>query len=124
MLVRIELYRIGLLDKTIIEDKVAKILDKLKSKIDFSFMTYSLCHGIASIIELMISIQLISENKSDCKEILDNLIVEEMSNFRNGYGNNVDIDSFMNGRMGKIYAVLRTCLPKIPSFPLLKFNVY
>lgn len=123
LLARIELYKIGFLEKSTIINKLDKLIDQLKIGLDFSSMTYSLCHGIASLIELMISVKSIDYRKEDCREIIDILIKEELKNSRNGYGDKIDIDSFMNGKLGKLCGIVRTYEPWIPSFTLLKYDV-
>lgn len=122
LLARVELYNQGIINKESIYDKVDRLIDLLNTDLDFSNMTYSLCHGIASIIELMLSIKSFSSRKEECKDIIDKLVEEEINNYKNGYGDRIDIDSLMNGKMGKLYSLLRVNDVSIPSFTLLKFS--
>ena len=122
LLVRLELYRLGLVEKSTLVEKIDKLIDQVKAGFDFSSMTYSLCHGIASLIELFVEIEAINYRKEEIRQILDKLIVEELKNSRNGYGDKIDIDSFMVGKLGKSYAIIRTFKPELPSFTLLKFD--
>lgn len=122
LLARVKLYKNGLISKKNIEHKLHQLIERILNKdLDFKKMNYSLCHGLGSIIELMLEVKsssLVNENKID--KVISILFIELYSNDKNGIKGSFAIPNFMNGTTGKLYCQLREKdeTPSILTFEL------
>lgn len=122
MLSRVDLGKLGIIDEEVYKDKLDIFLKQLAID-DISLdMSYSLCHGVGSILELLLSIEKKDNvSRSIFENLINKLTGQMLKNQINGYGDEFILDTFMNGYMGKNYILHRCKFIEFPSIVLLKF---
>lgn len=115
--VRIRLYELGYKElKSDIERKLMILINDISSRnIDIENMSYSLCHGTGSIIDVLEdSFRNKLINRETYKEVFFKLINAGCKNNKNGIDNRTKLIGFMLGEGGIAYNILRYKNNNIP----------